>query len=119
MEKDAFIQKVFDAVDRSDASGLAEFMTDDVIFRFSNHPPVVGKANIIPFLENFFRSIKGTRHDMIESWEIPGGYVMNGRVTYTRLDGSTLSCWFSNTFKMENGRIKEYLIFVDNSELYR
>lgn len=119
MQDNSFIQSVFEAVDKSDAHGLAEFMTEDAVFRFSNHPPVTGKGEIIPFLENFFASIKGTRHDQLEFWKIPAGYVMNGRVTYTRHDGSTYPCWFSNTFRMEGDKIREYLIFVDNSQLYQ
>ncbi|MBE0640099.1 MAG: nuclear transport factor 2 family protein [Bacteroidales bacterium] len=118
MQYKQFIQSVFKAVDNSDAKGLADFMTEDAVFRFSNNPEVIGKANIIPFLDGFFQSIRGTRHDQIEAWEIPGGYAMNGQVTYTRHDGSTYPCWFANTFKMKDGKIKEYLIFVDNSKLY-
>lgn len=113
-----FIQSVFEAVDNGDAKGLAELMTEDAVFRFSNYPEVIGKTNITSFLEGFFQSIKGTQHDQIEAWEIPGGYALNGRVTYTRLDGSTYPCWFSNTFKMKDEKIKDYLIFVDNSKLY-
>jgi ketosteroid isomerase-like protein len=118
MLNNQFIQSVFAAVDSSDAKGLTDFMTEDAVFRFSNNPEVVGKANIIPFLEGFFQSIKGTRHDQLEAWEIPDGFVINGRVTYTRHDGTTYPCWFSNTFKMKDGRIKDYIIFVDNSKLY-
>lgn len=118
MDKSNLVKTAFEAVDNSDANGLAELMTDEAIFRFSNNPEVTGKANIVPFLEGFFASIKGTKHDQIEHWDIPGGVVMNGRVTYTRLDGSTYSCWFSNTFKLKDGKIQEYLIFVDNSKLY-
>ena len=118
MDKDKFIQTVFDAVDSSDAEKLTELMTDDAVFRFSNNPEVAGKDNIKPFLEGFYQSIRGTKHDQIEAWEVPGGYVMNGRVTYTRHDGTTYPCWFSNTFKMKDGKIKDYLIFVDNSKLY-
>lgn len=118
MNKDKIVQSAFTAVDNSDAEALAGLMTDDAVFRFSNNPEVVGKQNIVPFLEGFFKSIRSTRHDQIEAWEVPGAIVMNGRVTYTRLDGSTYSCWFSNTFRMKEGKIKEYLIFVDNSKLY-
>ncbi len=118
MENNSFIQSVFSAVDRSDAKGLADFMTDNAVFRFSNFPEVVGKENITPFLEGFFQSIKEIKHDHLESWEVPGGYVINGKVTYTRHDGSIYPCWFANTFKMENGKIRDYLIFVDNSKLY-
>jgi ketosteroid isomerase-like protein len=119
MENDKLVRSAFEAVDSSDAKALASLMTDDAVFRFSNNPEVAGKANIIPFLEGFFSSIQGTKHDQIEHWEISDGVVMNGRVTYTRLDGSEYSCWFSNTFKLKDGKIKEYLIFVDNSKLYQ
>lgn len=118
MENNKLVQSAFKAVDNSDAKALAALMTDDAMFRFSNNPEVTGKENIVPFLEGFFSSIKGTKHDQIEHWEIPDGVVMNGKVTYTRLDGSKYSCWFSNTFKLKEGKIKEYLIFVDNSKLY-
>lgn len=118
MHNNQFIQSVFSAVDSGDANRLTDFMTEDAVFRFSNNPEVVGKANITPFLEGFFQSIEGTRHDQLEAWEIPGGYVINGLVTYTRRDGSTYPCWFSNTFKMKDGKIKDYIIFVDNSQLY-
>jgi ketosteroid isomerase-like protein len=119
MDNDKLVRSAFEAVDNSDAKALASLMTDDAVFRFSNNPEVAGKANIIPFLEGFFSSIQGTTHDRIEHWDISDGVVMNGRVTYTRLDGSKYSCWFSNTFKLEDGKIKEYLIFVDNSRLYQ
>ncbi len=118
MEGEKLVRTVFEAVDNSDAKTLASLLTDDAIFRFSNNPEVKGKDNIVPFLEGFFASIQGTKHDQIEHWEIPDGVVMNGRVTYTRLDGSKYSCWFSNTFKLKDGKIKDYLIFVDNSKLY-
>lgn len=118
MNKDKIVQSAFTAVDNSDAAVLAGLITDDAVFRVSNNPEVVGKQNIIPFLGGYFKSIRSTRHDQIEAWEMQGAIVMNGRITYTCLDGSTYSCWFSNAFRMKDGKIKEYLIFVDNSKLY-
>ncbi len=118
MDKKKFIDSVFQAVDSSDAEALTGLMTEDAVFRFSNIPEVKGRENIREFLEGFFDSIRGTSHDEIEVYDVPGGYVMNGRVTYIRHDGSTYPCWFSNTFKMKNGKIRDYLIFVDNSKLY-
>lgn len=109
---------VFKAIDTFDAEALVGFMTDNAVFRFGNVPPVEGKDRIRPFLDGFFQSIKAIKHDQIESWETEGVILMNGRVTYTRHNGSQLRVFFSNTFKMENGKIREYYIFVDTSELY-
>ena len=44
---------------------------------------------------------------------------VNGNVTYTRLDDSVLSVNFSNTLKLKGDKIKDYLIFIDNSELFK
>jgi len=117
MSKDKIVQSAFTAIDNSDATVPAGLMNDNAVFRFRNNPEVVGKQNIVPFLKGFFKSIRSTRYDQIEACEVPGANVMNGRVASICLDGSTYSCWFSNTFRMKDRKIKEYLIFVNNSKL--
>lgn len=112
------IYRLFKAIDAFDTETLLSFLSDEAVFRFGNMPPVLGKDNIRPFLQGFFQSIKGIKHDQIEVWEQDDVKLMNGRVTYTRHDDSQLSVFFANTFKMQGTRIKEYLIFVDTSQLY-
>jgi ketosteroid isomerase-like protein len=114
--KDIF--RLFKAIDAFDTETFLSFLSDGAVFRFGNMPPVAGKDNIRPFLEGFFQSIKAIRHDQVEVWEQDDVKLMNGRVTYTRHDGSRLTVYFANTFKMEGDRIGEYLIFVDTSRLY-
>jgi len=113
------ITNLFQAIDNFDTDTFVSFLDENAIFRFGNMPPVNGKDNIQPFIAGFFQSIKAIRHDQIETWEMEGVKLMNGRVTYTRHDGSELTVFFSNTFKMRGDKIGEYLIFVDTSELYR
>lgn len=78
-----------------------------------------GKQNIYDFVDGFFKSIKAIRHSGLEIWQLEGVSFVNGNVTYTRHDNSELSVDFSNTFKLKGGKIQQYLIFVDNSELYK
>ncbi len=112
------IQSLFQAIDNFDSETFASYLTDDAIFRFGNMPPVVNKDQIKPFLAGFFQSIKGIKHDQIEIWEVGEVKLMNGRVTYTRHNDTQLQVYFSNTFKTQNGKIREYYIFVDTSKLY-
>ncbi len=112
------IYRLFRAIDTFDTETLLSFLSDEAVFRFGNMPPVVGKDNIRPFLEGFFQSIKAIKHDQIEVWDQNEVKLMNGRVTYTRHDDSQLTVFFANTFKMQGTRIREYLIFVDTSQLY-
>ncbi len=113
------IYTLFTAIDSSDTEKFLSFLSDDAVFRFGNIPPVEGKANIRPFLEGFFQSIKGTHHDQIELWELEGVKLMNGWVTYTRHNDTRLTVPFANTFKMNGEKIREYFIFVDTSQLYQ
>lgn len=113
------VYSVFESIDQFDPETFVSFMTEDASFRFGNIPAVTGRDHIRNFVGQFFQSIKAIRHDQLEVWEHEGVMLMNGRVTYTRHDDSDLQVFFANTFKLQGGKIKEYLIFVDTSELYK
>lgn len=109
---------LFNGIDAKDHNVFERFLTDDAQFRFANHPPVVGKDNIVSFLEGWFQSIAAIRHSDLSVREGDGVVLTEGTVTYTRHSGSTLSVPFANVFNMADGKIKDYLIYVDNSTLY-
>jgi len=67
----------------------------------------------------FFASIAALEHEIAERWEVPGGWVVHGVVSYTRQDGSVLTVPFAILLKTATAGITEYLIFADTSELYR
>jgi len=113
------IQSLFDSIDAFDTKTFVSFIHDEGNFKFGNMPVVKGKDAIFEFVAGFFQAIKGIRHTNLESWELEGIRFVNGTVTYTRLDGSALTVNFSNTFKLKGDKILDYLIFIDNSELFK
>lgn len=119
MDKGTFVKDMYGIVDAKDGAALAALMTDDGIFRFANMPPVQGKEAIAGFLDQFFQSIKGIKHEQIEDWIVDNTRFAAGKVTYTRHDDSALAIPFSVILKMRGDLIAEYLIFVDASELYK
>jgi hypothetical protein len=116
--KDNFVYDMYAAVDSMKAENLMVFLADNGIFKFANAPAVEGKDNIKLFLDGFYKSIKGIRHDQIEDWQVNGTRFAIGRVTYTRHDDSILQVPFSVVLKMKDEKVKDYLIYVDASELY-
>ncbi|MEE9553221.1 MAG: nuclear transport factor 2 family protein [candidate division Zixibacteria bacterium] len=118
METQSFVKSVFDSVDAKDANKFISFLTDDATFKFANMEAVVGKDNVKQAVAGFFGSINGMSHKIHESFDHNGTIVNRGEVTYTRLDKSELTVPFANFFKMNGEKIKEYLIYVDASELY-
>jgi hypothetical protein len=112
------INELFSSIDEKNVEKFSSFLSENCSFRFGNMPAVDGVDGISQFVGGFFDSIKSVKHDIIDSWDIPGGAVCHGMVTYTRHDDSTLSVPFSNIFKIDNGKVNDYLIFADTSQLY-
>ena len=119
MNTDNYIKNMYAVVDARDGAALANMMTEDGIFRFANMPAVQGREAIRAFLDGFFQSIKGIAHDQLEDWKVDNTRFATGRVSYTRLDDSTLAVPFSVILNMQDDLIAEYLVFVDASELYK
>ena len=110
--------QLFKAIDEMDSERFSSFLSQDCRFKFGNMPEVTGIENIKKFVAGFFDSIKSLSHEITNSWDIPGGAVYHGRVTYTRKNGSVLTIPFANILKTGPSGVTEYLIFADTSQLY-
>ncbi len=113
-----WLKSLFRSVDGSDANTFVTFLTDEASFQFANAPVVKGKPAIREMLKGFFDSIKGLNHQLTDTWQQNDAVICRGVVTYTRHDGSTLTVPFANIFRLKDGLIDEYLIYVDASQLY-
>jgi len=118
MDTPGWVTTLFRALDEFDATTFASFLTDDAVFVFGNAEPVKRKATIQAVVAGFFSSIRAIQHDLLDVWTLSDAIISRGIVTYTRHDGSQLAVPFANVFKLRNGLIQDYLIYVDNSRLY-
>ncbi len=112
------IKGLYEAIDEKNIAAFCNFLSADATFRFGNSDPVSGKENIRQYVAGFFESIKGLSHDINDTWDVPGGKICHGIVTYIRKDSSELSVPFSTILKTGDAGINEYLIFADISQLY-
>lgn len=119
MAQSNFIIDMYKAIDAKSGVGMCEFLTEDASFKFANIPAVVGKPNIIAFLDGFFQSIKAIKHTDIDTRSSGSEWFVNGTVTYTRHNDSQLQVPFGVLLKMKAELIQDYRIYVDASELYK
>jgi ketosteroid isomerase-like protein len=119
MNQNTFVTDLYRAVDAQDVQKLTDHMTEDALFQFANLPAVVGRDNISGFLTGFYQTIKSIRHTEIESWFKDDVCFVTGKVTYVRPDDFTLTVPFGVLLKFNGDLVREWLIFVDNSELYK
>jgi len=111
-------KQLFTIIDRKDAEGFSLFFTADAIFRFANAPAVSGKENIRKAVQDFFVAIKGLRHRVTGVWEFENIVVCEGEVTYTRLDDKIITVPFVDIFRMQDGLIADYRIYIDIAPLF-
>jgi len=111
--------KIFNIIDNKDTDGFLSYFTNESSFRFANAEAVTGLQNIRQTLDYFFNSIKGLKHEIRNTWTHPDSLIFNGNVTYTRLNDSTLTVPFVTIINLSGEKVKEYLIYVDASELYQ
>lgn len=118
MVNEAWIKQVFASVDAKDTETFLSFLEDDAEFRFGSAPAAVGKEAIRKVVDGFFASIKGLQHEILETWLHAGTVICQGKVTYTRTDGSEITLPFANIWRMRGNLIKEYLIYIDIQSLF-
>ena len=112
------LDDLFAAIDAMDPDRFAAFLAPDCTFRFGNLPPVEGRAAVREYVAGFFGPIGAIRHELVDRVEAGGRIATRGFVTYPRKDGSTLRVPFANVFGLDGGRVRDYLIFIDNSALF-
>lgn len=117
MSEPAWIDDLFTAIDAADAERFVSFLTEDATFRMGNAPAVHGREAIGAAVTGFWESIRSSSHEIEEVWTTPEGVLVRGIVSYTRLDGGGLTVPFANVFHLTNGKIRDYLVYADLSEL--
>ena len=109
---------LFASIDAMDTERFLSFIREDGTFRFGSSPSVTGRDGIRAAVENFFATFAALRHD-IEKLILQGdAAACEGRVTYTRHDGSLITLPFANIFGVESGLISTYHVYIDIAPLY-
>jgi ketosteroid isomerase-like protein len=109
---------LFAAIDSKDTKGFLSFLDPGAQFRYGNNPPALGIEAIRAAVDGFFGAIKALSHQVDHVWGQPGYVICAGTVTYTRHDARIVSVPFCNVFALSNGKIKDYLVYVDATPLF-
>jgi ketosteroid isomerase-like protein len=117
MKSELDLSKVLTSVDGKDANTFASYFTDDAVFRFGSQEPVQGRQAVRDCVAGFFDTIAALSHRVIETWKGEESLVCRGEVTYTKHDGARVTVPFTNILKLSDGRIHDYLVYVDPTPL--
>ena len=109
---------LFASIDAMDTERFLSFIHEDGSFRFGSSLPVTGRDGIRAAVESFFATFAALRHDVDQLIVQGDAAACEGKVTYTRHDGSKITLPFANVFGIEDGVISTYHVYIDIAPLY-
>ncbi|MHB8689994.1 MAG: nuclear transport factor 2 family protein [Solirubrobacteraceae bacterium] len=118
---DVDLAALFNAIDQGDVDAMAAFLRDDLVARLGNQPPLHGAQAFKDLYAQLTMSISGIRHELHDVWTAAGDEairVVRMTVHYTRLDGNVVSLPCCNTFRLRDGAIAEYQVYVDLTPVF-
>jgi ketosteroid isomerase-like protein len=86
--------------------------------RGRNAPAVDGKAEFSVALQAFFASVASVRHTITNVWSDADAVIAELKVRYTRLDGAELTLPCCNVFRVRDGAVADYRVYMDINPVY-
>lgn len=119
LTQETTVRELFASVDARDVAASSAYVTDDIELRFGNNDPVIGRAAFEAMSKDFHASLKSIRHEILSLWVVDESVVITQMcVHYERLDGGQLSLPSANIFRLRDGRVADYRIFMDINPVF-
>ena len=99
---------LFAAIDGKDTPQFLSYLSQDAEFRFGNGPSALGTKTWARPCQASSARFQPASTSGCTTWEGPDSAVAEGTVTYTRLDGSTITLPFVDVFHFRGDRIGRY-----------
>ena len=106
--------RLFDDIDTMEADAFARHLSEDVVMRFGNAPPLHGRAAAREAWASFCGLVDGVHHDVRGTWRVDGSTIAETEVTYTRTDGRQVTVPVVTIYEVgADVLITGYRVFLD------
>jgi ketosteroid isomerase-like protein len=109
---------MFAVADTLDVDNYVNYLAPDVHFRFGNAEPITGREAVRDAVGQFFTTIKGLQHTILQEWHDGDTIIQQLDVTYTRLDDKQVTLPAINLLRMHDDTVADYRIYVDLAPVY-
>ena len=113
-----FIDDLSPAIDTMETKNVLAFLTDDCVLQPGNQDIVRGTEAITEVFDSLYASIHAIKHTIDDKFAVEDTAVYRGTVSYRRMDDSDLTVPFCDVFKVRDGKIAKYFIYIDWHELF-
>src|SRR5215212_4197382 len=99
----------------TDIAAFFDFFTDDCEFRMANNQVVRGRDAMQAWVARYLGSVAGMRHVLLEEWAADDVAAVRVEVTYSMANGTEFTLPAVTRTRVRDGKVTEYLIFMDPS----
>jgi ketosteroid isomerase-like protein len=114
------VRALFAALDAGDIARVLRLFTEDVRFQFGNAEPTLGPDAFAASAANLQAVVAGLSHELAVIWTVQEpdrAVICEMAVTYERHDGSRLTLPCLNVFRLRQGLIADYRVYMDMNPL--
>jgi ketosteroid isomerase-like protein len=113
-----WLDEMFASIDAKDTEGFLHHLAEGARFRYGSQPPAVGIEAIRAAVDGFFSAIGSSCHHLGRRWHLADVAIVEGEVTYRRLDGREVTVPFCDVLHTRDGQVHDYRIYVDPAPLF-
>ena len=112
-------REIFAAIDGFVPDDFVAHLTEDVVFRYGNADPVVGRDAVREGVAAFFSSIAGLTHHVHDVWDTDDDVtVVSIDVEYRRHDGETVHIPNIDVLRWRGDLVADWQIVIDIAPIY-
>ena len=109
------IRTLIRAVDDADQDTITALTATDVHFRFGNAASTSTQSELLAAAQSFREAIAYLHHTILDLWEVDDTVIALMDVYYKRLDDVELNLPCCNVFRVRDGVVNDYRIYMDVS----
>jgi ketosteroid isomerase-like protein len=109
---------IFAAIDSRDPDKFVAHLTEDVVFRFGNAEPAVGRAAVREAVAGFFSSIGGLTHHILKLYEDGDVTIAQIDVEYVRTDGKHVTVPNADILTWDGDLVGNWQIYIDVTPVF-
>ena len=111
-------QEFFAALDNRDEQAVRRWLADEVTLRVANRQMVEGRDTVLEGLRQFWDSIAAMSHEVTNLIEAGDEAFVESLVTYTRLDGRTVTVPAATWIERRDGKVAAQRVYIDLQPLF-
>jgi ketosteroid isomerase-like protein len=109
---------IFADIDSFDPDRFVAHLTEDVVFRFGNAEPAVGRAAVREAVAGFFAGIDGLAHHIHHVWDVGDTTIVQIDVDYRRKDGKTVTVPNADVLVYQGELVRDWQIYIDVAPVF-